>query len=207
MKTILKIILFTLSCPTLVMAGPSCFMMADQPVIASRTKDIIIPIHAAGVNPSVTPDEEIIGTYMGYGFDHDDEYFITEWNIAEDWDGVSDMIFHIHYATQSGDVIAEGETVKFDCTYRSRKTHDGEAYDGGSAVSITSTYTQSGAGIDKHFQYVEFTIVYNHADQPLAVNDQLGIKCDRDVTGDSYSGKVVVIYLSINYSSNKLSAT
>jgi hypothetical protein len=199
--------LLTLLITPVALADVSVFTMGSPPVFASREKEVIIPIIGSGVNPATTPDIEFIGTYVGYGFDHDDEFFVTSWDISDDWDEASSMTLHIHFAPTAGTAVGSAETVKFDCTYRSCDTHSpgNEAYDNAVVASITGTYTQTGAGTDKQWLQVSMTLDYQHGTQPLGVDDQIGLKCDRDMTGDTYAQEVVVVYASIYYNTSELS--
>jgi len=187
--------------------GTGGVSFTEAPIFPTRVKEVVIDLQVGGVNPAATPDTEFFGTYHGFGFDHDDEFFVVQWHVPEDWDGTTDMSMDIHWAPTAGDVIADTETVKFDCTYRLTDHHaaGNEAYDRGTVVSVTNTYTQSGAGTDKQWQLNTLTLDYDHGDQPIVVDYQLGIKCDRDVAGDTYSGEVIVPFVSIEYNSTALS--
>ena len=67
--------------------------------------------------------------------------------VPSDWDGASDMTLVIHWYPTTGDAVANGETVKWDITYRS--IADGEAVTNGTAVSATATFTGGGSEIDE----------------------------------------------------------
>jgi len=166
------------------------------------TRSKVISASAAGVGVTA-PTATITGTFYGLGFDADAETAYFKYEVQEDWDGSSDMVLKIYWSPTNGDVIANGETVKFDASYRS--IAEGEAIDNGTAVDITETYTQSGAGTDKEYIITEITIDYDNGNQPLTKGDIVGIVFNRDVTTDTYSGDAIVSQWEIDFTSVTLS--
>ena len=169
--------------------------------VGGYTRHIDIEIGAATLGPNA-PIATSVGTFRGFGFDADNEEAFVNFEIPADWDGVSDMAFELHWYPTAGDVIANGETVKWDATYRSIAA--GEAVDNGTVVSITATFTGGASEIDKEDYETVITIDYDNVNQPLAVNDDLGIQFDRDVTTDTYSGAGIVYRIDLTYTSNTL---
>ncbi len=145
------------------------------------------------------PSPTTVGTFRGLGFSADNEVANFIFDVPTDWDGVSDMVAHVHWYPTSGDAVANGETVKWDITYRS--IAEGEAVDNGSSVTTSGTLTGGVSETDKELYYTEIIIDYDHADQPLTFEDCVGIQFDRDVAGDSYSGAGIVTMLHIEYNS------
>ena len=164
-------------------------------------RSIDINASAAAVG-GTAPQGTITGTFYGLAFDADAEVAYFEVEVPEDWDGSSDMALKIYWHPEDGDAPADTETVKWDATYRS--IDEGEAVDNGTAVDITGTYTQSGAGTDKELIETEITIDYDDTDQPLAVGDLIGFVFNRDVTTDTYSGDGIVLRWEVDYTSNSL---
>lgn len=166
------------------------------------TRHVIINVNAAVLGASA-PALVVTGTAGGLGFDADAEVVYPSWTVPGDWNGSSDIIMEIHWSSQSGDAIADGETVKFDMSYRS-VGNSGEAVDNGTVVSVSVTYTQSGGGIDKEHIESVMTIDYDNGNQPLAVQDELYMQFDRDVGTDTYSGDAIVYLWHMQYQSNTM---
>jgi hypothetical protein len=116
--------------------------------IGGYTRHIDIAASAAQLGPTA-PVPTTIGTYRCAQFVNASAEVFLEFEVPGDWDGASDMTMNILWAAESGDTIADTETVVWDATYRSVAV--GEAYDNGTATTISPTYTQSGAGTDKAF--------------------------------------------------------
>ncbi len=148
---------------------------------------------------STAPSPTTVGTFRGLGFAADNEVANFIFDIPTDWDGVSDMIAHVHWYPTSGDAVANGETVKWDITYRS--IAEGEAVDNGSSVTASGVLTGGASETDKELYYTDIILDYDHADQPLTSEDCVGIQFDRDVAGDSYSGSGIITMLHIQYNS------
>ncbi len=164
--------------------------------------DITVPAGFAITGPTA-PDFDTHGTFSTLGFDADAESAGFEFEVRGDWDTTSDMYLRVYWFGDSGDAVADTETVKWDAEYRCVAT--GEAYDNGSSVTATATYTQSGAGTDKETFVTSITLDYDHADQPMADDDVCGFNFTRDVSGDSYSGEAHVIQWEIRYTSISMS--
>lgn len=140
---------------------------------------------------ATSPTATTIETYRGLAFDADGELAFLNLEVPDSWDGASDMTLEVDWFAESGDVLADGETVVFDITFRSLMV--GEAFDNGTVATSTGTYTQSGAGTDKEHITTSVTIDYDNANQPLMTGDMLGVKFNRDVTADNYSGDAIVV--------------
>lgn len=151
---------------------------------------------------ATAPTPVTIGTARCLGFDADAEVVFLNIEIPSEWDGASDMIFRIHWISESGDALADGETVKWDATYRANAP--GVAIDNGTAVTATATHTQVGAGIDKEHLMTNITIDYDNVNQPLIADNGLYIQFNRDMSGDTYTGDGVVCRWDLQYTANKL---
>lgn len=143
-----------------------------------------------------------VGTMRGLAFDADAEVVNFVFHIPFDWDGASDMALKVHWTPESGDVLTNNETVKWDCTYRS--ITEGDAIDNGTQVVATATHTQSGGGTDKEHIITDIPIDFDHTDQPLTAGDCIVVQFDRDFAGDSYTGDGVVFHLELAFNSNAL---
>jgi hypothetical protein len=150
------------------------------------------------------PTPTTIETFRGLLFNANAEEAFIEFEVPDDWNGTSDMELKIYGFPTAGDAVADGEVVEFDATYRS--IAEGEAYDNGTAVTISPNYTQSGGGTDKALIELEATIAYTGGNQPLTKGDVMGFKINRDVTtSDTYSGDFNVIKFEIAYTANTFS--
>jgi len=147
------------------------------------------------------PTPITIETWRALQFNANAELAFIEFEIPDDWNGTSDMELKIYGFTEAGDVIGAGEVVEFDAEYRS--IAEGEAYDNGTSVTISPTYTQAGAGTDKSFIELEVAIDFDNGNQPLTKGDLVGFKCYRDVTtSDTYSSDFDVVKWEIKYIAN-----
>jgi hypothetical protein len=167
------------------------------------TRHIDILPSASTLGPTA-PTPTTTGNARGLGFDADGELAFIEYEVGDDWDGVSDMIFQIIWHPESGDAIADTEQVKWNIAYNS--IAQGEAVDNGTEATATTTYTQSGAGTDKEVIETDITIAYTGGNQPLTTGDTVFIKFNRDVTGEgvnSYSGLAIVERWEIKFNANK----
>lgn len=164
-----------------------------------RHHDITVSSATVG---STAPTATTIGTFRGLGFNADNEVAYFPMEVPSDWNGTSDMTLVIHYVLTPGDILANGETVKWDVDYRS--TAEGEAVDSGTVVSITATLTGGASEIDKEHYHTSITIDYDDANQPLTVGDDMGFKFDRDVSGDTYSGSGIIYKWDLVYFSNTI---
>ena len=110
--------------------------------VPTFTQHVSINAGAASLGPNA-PTATTLGTWRTLQFDNDNEEVFAEFEIGEDWDGVSDMTLKLYLFPHATDQIQVGEIVEFDATYRS--IEEGEAYDNGTAVVINPTYTQAGS--------------------------------------------------------------
>lgn len=172
-----------------------------EPVLPSRTRKIRIPPGAAFLPGSNPPTKTILGTGQGLTFDADNEKCFIECVVPPDWEGDSDLTLSVYWHPESGTAVGDGETVKWDLSYRSLAA--GEALDNGTAAAATATETQSGAGTDKALYKTDITIDHDDGDQPLVAGDQVVMQFDRDMTGDTYSADAVVVGWELSYSSVK----
>lgn len=148
------------------------------------------------------PSAVTIGTFRGLGFDADAEQAFFAPEVPTDWNETSDMALVVHWFPTSGDAVANGETVKWDISYRS--IAEGEAVDRGTAVTITATFTGGASETDKEHYETILIIDFDNADQPLSVDDDIGFQFDRDKTGDTYSGAGIVYKWDLVYTSNTI---
>lgn len=169
-------------------------------IIPEYTRHFDVMPSSALLGPTA-PTVDVQDTFAGLGFDADAEAAYLDIEVPDEWVGISDMTLEVVWMPESGDAIADTETVKWDISYRS--IADGEAVDNGTVATATATYTQSGAGTDKELIKTEITLDYDGANQPLTIGDTLGIKFDRDVTGDTYSGKAIVVRWELYYTANR----
>lgn len=173
----------------------------NQHTFQPYTRHHDVPMGATTLGPTA-PAVVKTGTAICLGFDADAEEVGISVEIPAEWDGASNMTFNIEWHAQSGDVIANGETVKWDAEWRS--IADGEAIDNGALASGTVTFTGGTSETDKETYKSSITIAYTGGNQPLTVNDWLVLRFDRDVGGDSYSGDAVVCKVELEYTANKL---
>lgn len=155
----------------------------------------------AATSGPTAPSSVSVGTYRGLSFDTDSKSVNFAMEVPNDWDGISDMALVVHWHSADGDIIANGETVKFDISYRS--TSEGEAVDNGTVVAITATFTGGASEIDKQHYETSITIDFDNVNQPLSIDDDLGFQFDRDVSGDTYSGAAIVYKWDLVYTANK----
>ena len=160
-----------------------------------------ITVSSATQGPTA-PTPTTIGTFRGLGYDADNEASFFALEVPSDWNGISDMTLVVHWYPTSGDIIANGEIVKWDLTYRS--IAEGEAVDNGTAVVATTTFTGGASEVDKEHYETSITIDFDNANQPLAVGDDIGFQFDRDVSGDTYSGAGIVYKWDLIYTSNTI---
>ncbi len=168
---------------------------------ATYTRHIVLDAGAAVVG-GTAPSPTTVGTFRGLGFDADNEVANLHFTVPSDWDESSNMTLDIHWFPTSGDIIAENETVKWDISYRSIAT--GEAVDNGTVATATATFTGGASEADKEHYETSITIPYTGGNQPLTVDDDIGIQFDRDVSGDDYTGAGIVFQWHLEYTSNAL---
>jgi len=168
--------------------------------VAEFTQYISIPSGQATVG-GTAPAPTTIGTWRALRFNANAELAFIEFEIPNDWIGTSDMTIKIYGYPTAADIVQAGEIIEFDAEYRS--IAEGEAYDNGTSVTISPTYTQSGVGTDKALIELTVLIDFDDANQPLTKGDVVGIKCFRDVTtSDTYSGDFDVVKWEIQYQAN-----
>lgn len=148
---------------------------------------------------STAPTAVTVGTFRGLGFDADNEVAYWAVEVPPEWDEISDMQINAWWYSTAGDIVANGEVVKWDITYRSIAV--GEAVDNGNAVTVSDSLVGGAAETDKELYVTSITINYDDSDQPLTIFDRLGIQFDRDVSGESssYSGRAIVIKWELVY--------
>ncbi len=165
------------------------------------TRHVDIDIGAATLGPTA-PTAVTVGTFRGFGFDADNESAFVNFEIPSDWDRASDITVELHWYPTAGDVVANGETVKWDMDYRSIAA--GEAMDNGTVVSLTATLTGGASETDKEHYETALTLDFDNVNQPITAGDDLGIQFDRDVSGDTYSGAGIVYRIDLSYTSIRL---
>lgn len=175
----------------------------DAPVFASYTRHHDLQASAATLGPNA-PTLTTIGTARGLGFANDNESVNFAVEVPSEWDGASNMTLVVHWIPADGDLVAQGETVKWDATYRS--IADGQAIDAGTVVVATTTFTGGASETDKEAYSTSITIAYTGGNQPLAIGDILVVQFDRDVTTDTYSGAGIVIKWDLVYTAIALAS-
>jgi len=169
-------------------------------VVPTFTHYINIPAGAVTLGPT-SPSLVKQDTFLMLEFDAATEEAGGEPEIPDCYTGDADLYLEIYWAAEAGDAIADGETVKWDCDYRS-VDWGSDATDNGTAVSVTATYTQSGAGTDSATHKTEVTIDYDNANQPVAAGDTFGFVCNRDTATDTYSGAALLNRFEIEFPCN-----
>ncbi len=160
------------------------------------TRKLIIAAGAASQG-STAPTFTTVGTTRGLAFNANAEQAFFALAVPPDWDGTSNFSLGVHWLPTSGDAIANAETVKFDISYHASAL--GEAVDQGTVAAASTTYTQSGAGVDKEHLLTMITIPATGGNQPLAVGDTLNMVFNRDATTDTYSGNPNIYFWTLEY--------
>lgn len=164
---------------------------------------VVLTAIVSTAHPSNTPDSEIIGTFIGLGFDDDNDNALMTFEIPGDWDGVSDLDFRFYYAFAVAPV--NGETVKFDISYRVKA--ETEDIDTGTASTGTVTETILSAAGETAVGYLfvnNIALPYEDSDNPIHETSHLiGISFDRDDGGDTENGEAIVIIFELKYTANK----
>ena len=177
--------------------GSNAIIASENPLLFSPyTRHVDINANSAIVGVTA-PTAVTLGTFRGLAFDADAEVVYFAFHVPTDWNGSSDMLLYVHWFSESGDVIAQNETVKWDATYRS--VVPGEAADNGAVVTATTTFTGGASEIDKETYETTITIDYDHVNQPLTAGDEVGFQFDRDVSGDTYPGDATVFEWHIEF--------
>lgn len=175
--------------------------ITDSLILPVTQRYITVSASAAGVG-NTAPTPTTIGTYRGLMFDADAELAFVNKEVPDDFSGAGDLAFRIYWCAQSGDLIQNTETVVFDIEWRSVNYDDaGETYDQGTVASDSSTYTATGEQTDKECFESIIALPYTGGNQPIAAGDVIGIKFNRDITTDTYTGEVTVIRFEISYPS------
>ncbi len=146
---------------------------------------------------NTAPTATTVGFARGLGFDADAELAFFNWEVPQDWDGVSDFTIEVIWFSTSGDAVQNGETVKLDLNYYS--VAEGEPIDNGTPVEATTTYTASGNQTDKEMFDTTITIDFDHGDQPLTKDDTVTMQFNRDTGVDTYTGAVIVLRWEVKY--------
>jgi len=166
----------------------------------TRHHDVAI---GAATNGVTAPSRVTIGTYRCAEMDAAAEELFFNVEVPGDWVGSSDMTLRLIAFTESGDALGNTEVIEFDAEYRS--TAEGEAYDNGTAVTISPSVTGGAAEPDKGQYHIEAVIDWDDANQTLAADDTLGFVINRDVAAsDTYSGAVYVCRAEVAYEANRL---
>ena len=168
--------------------------------VAAYTRKNTITASAATLGPTA-PTPVTIGTFIGLAFDADAEVVDVIWRIPSDWDG-GDITLVPHWTAENAVPLSDGETVKFDITYRS--IAEGEPLTNGTVATSTYTYTQSGGGVDVELLESPIPMLFDDANQPLAAGDYIGIQFNRDFTTDTYGSDANVFIWYFEYMSTGL---
>ena len=172
-------------------------------VVPTFTHHIDIPAGAATLGPT-SPTLTLQDTFLALEFDAVGEIAGGSPEVPDCWTGTSDLTLEMYWASEAGDAVADTETVKWDCDYRAIDWGNSEATDNGTVVSITATYTQSGAGTDSDTHKTSLTIDYDSATQPITAGDTIGFWCNRDTTTDTYSGAALLIRFELKLDCNTI---
>lgn len=172
--------------------------------VAPYTRHIDVAVDAATVGVTA-PTVVSIGTFRCLQFSQaqSGETANVEFEMRNDWNGTSDLEMGVYWYSESGDALADGETVQWDMTYRC--IDEGEPYDNGTATTVSVVHTQSGAGTDKEQYRTDATWDYDDADQPLSAGDIVGIEIDLNEGATSYSGDPILCIVEAEYQSIRLS--
>lgn len=177
-------------------------LTATTPTLASaRTRRLHVPPNewSLGATP---PTATSVGTYRGLTFDADAETANVHFRVPSDWDAASDLSLVVSWTNQASTAVGDGETVIFLGSLRSKAA--AEVLTAGTAASLTTTYTQSGAGTDLELHETTLTIDYDHASQPLAAGDIVGITVSRDMTTDTYAADIHIVDARVEYQSTAI---
>jgi len=167
------------------------------------TKHVDIPAGSALLGPNA-PGVDVIGTFRALGFSADNQAAYLNWEVPDDWAG-GDLTLKVYWAAEDGDAIENGETVKWDATYRIIDFDGTEVYDNGNTTLATTTYTEAAdPGDDKETHVTSITIDWDDGDNTIAKDQVLGIQFDRDVGTDTYTGEAQVVRWEIAYTSNSI---
>lgn len=152
-----------------------------------------------------TPTVGCCGTICGLGLDNINEILVDVVEIGAEWDGVSNLTFHIHAVPTDGNPFATGEDVDLDFEWRSLDPTS-ETGKTGTVATDTVSHTQSGAGTECEIHVFVLSIPYTGGNQPVTANDDLAIKFWRDTASESssYGGDIIIYKAELLYNANKL---
>ena len=71
--------------------------------------------------------------------------------------------------------------------------------DAATVGSMTTTYTQSGAGTDKELIKTSLAVDYDDTNQPIVASSLLSILLDRDMTTDTYASDANLVAAALRY--------
>ena len=159
-----------------------------------------IQLYPGALLPGATDPTQTtaIGTFTGWAFDNDNESkHFGPVIVPADWDGASDMTLDLYWVPESGAAIADTKTVKWDGTWRVKAA--GGVVDAATVGSMTTTYTQSGAGTDKELIKTSLAVDYDDTNQPIVASSLLSILLDRDMTTDTYASDANLVAAALRY--------
>ena len=200
MRTRLNMALAALAC--LLLGAASTYTVGDAITYKTPfTRHADLTFGSANLGPTA-PINLCNGSMCGLGFDADAEQADLIIDIPDAWIGTSDLALTITWTNQASDAIADTEDVDLDIEYRSI-ARTGETTSNGTAVTVSSDYTQSGAGTDAEMFTATFTIDYDNANQPIARDDLFMAIVTRDKTGEtnSYSGDAILGIAELSFDS------
>jgi len=151
---------------------------------------------------ATAPVMQTIGTFRGAGFDDANDELHVMREVGDDYVANTDVTFKIYWTNEAGTAIANTKKVIWQITYRNEK---GSTIDAGTVTVASTTYTQSGAGVDKEYHHTSITMPYNDVNNPIAVDDTYGISLKRDTAteaGDTYPADAVAYAIEFCYTSN-----
>lgn len=164
--------------------------------VAAYTRHIQVPAMLSGT-PANQPTEVDFGTVSGLQFaTTGSKAVFGQFEIPDDWDGTN-IILEVDWFPDSG-AMSGTDTVEWILTYRS--IAEGESCQLGTVATVTVTDSADYAQyVTKHSQ---FTLTFNHADQPLTKQDHVFFKLTRNtgVTND-FGGTVSITEFELVYNS------
>ncbi len=167
--------------------------------VAKYTVDYVIT--AGGVALGATmPTYGANASCEGLAFDADAESMHITFEVPDCWAGGAsdDLELKVYWCPENAQDPANGEVVKWDASYRVLDWETDDV-DTGSAVAITDSYTQSGAGDEGDTFEAEMTIDADDADQPIVAGEVIKIHFDRDWgVGSNYPHDAIVILWEIS---------
>lgn len=140
------------------------------------------------------------GSVCGLGLDNVNEILAAAVEVPSEWDNASDMTIHVHIVPTDSDPVADTEDIDIDFEWRSIDPTS-ETGKTGTAVILTDTYLQSGAGTECEVLLFSATVPYTGGNQPLTVDDDIVIKINRNpgTEANSYSGSVILYKTELIY--------